>query len=65
MSEKWHDCSKVRPPSGGHIVTGNRRPDGSWRITGIHPPGSGRDDNTPGTFWAQLPDWITAGPEHP
>ena len=60
--EQWHEASKTPPAQEGHIVTGNRRPDGTWRIMGIHPPGSGRAGLPAGTFWAHLPDWIIQGP---
>lgn len=60
--EKWHDFATEAPPERGHIVTGDRRPDGTWRITGIHPPGTGRDNRMRGEHWASLPDWIIQGP---
>ena len=59
---QWHDFGKAQPPLTGHIVTGKRRPDGSWQITGIHPPGSARDAKSAGGFWACLPEWIIEGP---
>ncbi len=66
MDEKeWHDFSKTPlPPPDGHIVTGHHRPDGSWCITAIHPPGVGRDCSTPEMYWSRLPDWLIQGPQH-
>ncbi len=61
-AQQWYDFSEKEPSGDGHIVTGNRRPDGTWRITGIHPPGSCRESNTAGEYWAHLPDWIVKGP---
>jgi len=64
-ADEWCDCSKAAPPADGHIVTGRYRPDGTWSITGIHPPGSGRDANIAGIYWARLPEWIIKGPPAP
>lgn len=63
LDEQWHDFSEKTPPPEGHIVTGQRRRDGTWCVTAIHPPGTGRDGRTPQTYWARLPDWIIQGPD--
>jgi hypothetical protein len=60
---EWHDCAKIPPPPDRQIVTGQRRPDGSWSITGFSPPGQGRDVHTAGIYWAYMPEWILKGPE--
>ena len=62
IDEQWHECSRSQPPEQTHLVTGQRRPDGSWAITGFHPPGSLKHLHAPGVFWAKLPEWILAGP---
>jgi hypothetical protein len=63
MSEgEWHDCADTPPPPDREIITGQRRPDGSWSITGFHPVGRGRDVHTRGVYWAYMPEWILKGP---
>ena len=60
--DEWHECSRVEPPVDRYVITGERLADGSWALTGTHPPGSLRYLRAAGVFWAQVPDWITDGP---
>lgn len=59
--EQWHECSRIEPPEKGQLVSGQRRPDGSWAITGFHPPGSLRRDGNTAVLTIKGPPGQRAG----